>query len=80
MNELDRTKFKKLQLKVKNLEEKDIAKDALIRELQTSFAWLKKEVQSGMADVMERFLKDNVEIDIVESKSTDDLLRELVNK
>lgn len=77
MTEIDRMKFKKLQQEVKKLQQEHTKSQLHIVNLENSFDWLKKEVQSGMADVMHRFLNDNVEIGIVQ-RSVEEQIADLI--
>ena len=50
-----------------------------IVELESFQTWARKQMQSGMLEILERVIKQNLEINIIE-KSIDEKIKELINE
>lgn len=50
---------------------------AIINNLKTQNEWIIKEMKTGLRDVIERVVKQTIEIDVIE-KSTDEKIKELM--
>lgn len=49
-----------------------------VATMRSEMAWVKREIKTGLQDVIERVVRENIEIDI-EEKTTDEKIKDLIN-
>ena len=72
MSTYEREKIRKLEKVVKK-------QGNDLKELTGKFNWLEREVKSGLQDVIERVVRENVDI-TVEDKTVDEQLKDILSK